>query len=279
MLILLFCTMSGLVGFTQNLSPTYRFSDKVSEEVRQYLLPALWRSGIVMDTLSGVILSASLSPVQERKLEAVQIRYIAAYDLFVEARLSGSRKVISSEAATFQSTGSTPEEARRMALRQLHTGSARVDRLLGKLTADYQRTFGENCHQLLTKAAQQAERNEVLIALAIADAVPMDAPCYELAQRQRVLYYDRYQQEFCEQHLEAARRQLALEMPKGALEEIGKIDPSSTCAAEAHQLLSQAGAQLKNQQSAKAQFLRQVYQNQVAVEQARNAVISDLVKE
>jgi hypothetical protein len=71
---------------------------------------------------------------------------------------------------------------------------------------------------------------------------------------------------------------LALALPNAALEEIAQIDPSSSCAAAARQLLEEAAETLQDQQAAKAQFLRQVYQNQVAVETARSKVISGLLE-
>lgn len=268
-----------LNGTTQDIPLQLRFAKSVSSEVEQRLTPALQRNGALLDSLSGVLLEADLVLAREGVVEGMRTRYVAAYDLLINLRLSGSDQVISTASVSLQSTGNTLDDARRNALRQLTSGSAAVNHLWETLKADYQNAFTTNCNNLLATAAQQAERGNLLTALAIADAIPMASPCYAQARGSRTTYYLDYQAASCQQHLEAARQQLALEMPKAALDEIGKIDPASDCAPAARQLVEKAASQLKDQQSRKAQFLRQVYQNQVQIEQARNTIISDLVKE
>lgn len=272
-------TGSILSGLAQDIPLQLRYAKSVSADVEQRLTPTLQRNGALLDSLSGVLLEADLILAREGAMEGMRTRYVAAYDLLINLRLSGSDQVISTASASLQATGNTLDDARRNALRQLTSGSVAVNRLWETLKADYQRTFTTNCNDLLAAAAQQAERGNLLTALAIADAVPMASPCYAQARGSRSTYYLDYQAASCEQHLEAARQQLALEMPKAALDEIGKIDPASDCAPTARQLVEKAASQLKDQQSRKAQFLRQVYQNQVQIEQARNTIISDLVRE
>lgn len=268
-----------LNGTTQDIPLQLRFAKSVSADVEQRLIPALQRKGALLDSLSGVLLEAELVLVREGQMEGMRTRFVAAYDLLVGLRLSGSDQVISTASASLQATGNTLDDARRNALRQLTTGSAAIHRLLETLNTDYQHAFATNCNDLLATAAQQAERGNWVTALAIADAMPMASPCYAQARASRTSYYLDYQAASCTEHLEMARQQLALEMPKAALDEIGKIDPASDCAPTARQLVEKAAAQMKDQQSRKAQFLRQVYQNQVQIEQARNTIISDLVRE
>ncbi|WP_020535621.1 hypothetical protein [Lewinella cohaerens] len=272
--------LSGFLnGMAQDIPLQLRFAKSVEKDVVQRLTPALQRNGALLDSLSGVLLEADLVLAREGQIEGMRTRFVAAYDLLVNLRLSGSDQVISTASTSLQATGSSLADARRNALRQLTNGGTSANRLWETLKADYQKTFTANCNDLLATAAQQAERGNLLTALAITDAIPMASPCYAQARNKRQAYYLDYQAASCRQHLDMAHQQLALEMPKAALDEIGKIDPSSDCGGEARQLVEKAAAQLKDQQSRKAQFLRQVYQNQVQIEQARNTIISDLVKE
>jgi hypothetical protein len=279
LLLLILLASSYLTVTAQDIPLQLRFAKNVSSEVEQRLTPALQRNGALLDSLSGVLLEADLVLAREGVVEGMRTRYVAAYDLLINLRLSGSDQVISTASVSLQATGNSLDDARRNALRQLTNGSAAVNHLWETLKADYQNAFTTNCNDLLATAAQQAERGNLLTALAIADAIPMASPCYAQARGSRTTYYLDYQAASCQQHLEAARQQLALEMPKAALDEIGKIDPVSDCADTARQLVEKAASQLKDQQSRKAQFLRQVYQNQVQIEQARNTIISDLVRE
>lgn len=263
----------------QDMITNIQFAPTVASDVQQHLTPLLQAGEISLDVLSGIYLDASMELVNEGKIDGMRTRYTAAYQLYLNLRISGSQEVISSQIIPLKGMGNSADNARRAALRSLRTGTPQVDTIVQQLQRDYQQAFGANCSNLLAKANQQAERDQLLTALAITNAIPMDASCYGEARASREEYYLAYQAASCQGHLEAARQQLALELPKAALEEIGKIDPASDCAITARKLLEDAADQMKEQQSRKAQFLRQVYQNQVQVEQARNAIISDLVKE
>ena len=266
-------------GSAQGITPTFAFTPDTEEELQQHFTSLLFQEGCTVDTLSGVLLSIRTSPVQYGLIDGMKRLHTAAFSLFVEARVSGSAKVISSQVGKVQSTGSSQEIARQNALRQLQSGSTRISRLMERLAADYQKAFAGTCHTLLADAAKLVDDGKLREALALTAVVPSDADCYVFARKQRDNYYARYQQEFCAVHLEAARSQIALQMPKAALEELGKIGPDSPCVEEAREALEEAAALLQDQQSTKAQFLRQVYQNQIRVEEARNQIVSDLVRE
>lgn len=266
-------------AFAQNLTPTFKFVSGTDEDLRQQFTSLLYQEGCAVDTLSGVLLQIRMTPVRQGMIDGMKRLHTAAFNLYVETRLSGSQKVVSSEVAQIQSTGNTPELAERAAILQLQNGSTRLSRLIQKLSADYQKTFGGPCHELLAEAAKLANNDQLIPAIALTNAVPASADCYVFASRQRSTYYTRYQEEFCRAHISAAQTHLALEKPQAAVEELSKIDPESSCAEDARVLVERAASLLKEQQSAKARFLRQVYQNQVQVEQARNQIISDLVKE
>ncbi len=277
-------SISLLLAFTlslsaQDLTPTFRFAEGVDQELEQQFTTLLYREGCAVDTLSGVLLSLRMTPMREGVIDGMRRLHTAAYQLYVESRISGSQKVLTAEAAQIMSTGTSPEQARRSALLQLQNGTSQLTTIIKKMATDYQQAFAGPCHGLLADAAKLASNEEFLAALAVTNAIPVDADCYDFAQGQRQRYYDKYQEAYCATHLNAARSKLTLEQPKAAVEELAKIDPQSSCAAEAQRILEVAASQLKEQQSAKARFLRQVYQNQVQVEQARNQIISDLVKE
>ncbi|MEO0724939.1 MAG: hypothetical protein AAFZ63_10385 [Bacteroidota bacterium] len=276
--ILLTCAIVTSLS-AQELKPTFRFADGVEEDLQQQFTALLYREGCTVDTLSGVMLSLRMSPVQEGMIDGMRRLHTAAYQLYIESRISGSQRILTAEVSQIMSTGTSAEQARRAALMQLQNGTSQLSIIIQKMVADYREAFAGPCHALMADAVKLANNDEPLAALALANAVPADADCYDFAQRQRARYYDQYQEAFCATHLSTARAKLTLEEPKAAVEELAKIDPQSTCASEAQQLLEQAAALLKEQQSAKARFLRQVYQNQVQVEQARNQIISDLVRE
>ncbi|MEL7221935.1 MAG: hypothetical protein AAGJ93_11490, partial [Bacteroidota bacterium] len=239
---------------------------------------ALQQSGIQLDGISTIFLKARLSLGKSGEIEGMAKRKVSGYDLLLEARLAGTEQVFHTSAVSLQGSGNTLAQAKQAAIRQLNTRNRSWQAAMEQLKTDYLKSLHENCASLLREAEQLKDRQQLLTALALADGIPADAPCYTQAQTYREGYYQQYQKNYCEDHLEQARRQLALELPKAALEEIAKIDAAAPCAAEARQLLEKAAATLKDQQATKAQFLRQVYQNQVEVETARTKVISGLLE-
>jgi hypothetical protein len=263
----------------QSSTINVQFAPTVDEDIRQRLTPLLQQGGIQLDELAGVYLEANLEPVRQGQIDGMQKRVTVAYDFLLNLRIGGSQEVVSSQVISVQATGTNEATARRAALSSLRSGSAKVNHFVAALRTDYDRAFNANCARLLAKAEQMTERKELLTALAIANAVPPSSSCYAQARADRESYYLAYQAANCAEHLSSARAHLVMEVPKAAVEELAKIDPASTCAEEAKQILEEAAAQLKDQQNKKALFLRQVYQNQVQVEQARNTIISDLIKE
>lgn len=276
---LLLVLLSFSFGYSQtDITTTIQLDPQLDSELKTRLPQALQRSGIVIDTLSDILLGGELMLGREGQIEGNATRHVISYDLLLEGRLSGSGAVFHTSTIRLTGTGSSSQQARQAALRQLQANNRSVRNASEQLKIDYQRVLAENCIQLLLQADQLQERQQLLTALALADGIPMGSPCYAQARSQRLSYYQSYQQQYCAEHLEQARRQIALEKPQAALDEITKIDVNSPCAAEARTLLEEAAVSLKDQQAAKAQFLRQVYQNQVAVETARTQAISGLIE-
>jgi hypothetical protein len=278
--ILVFVLLSfGVSGVAQSeVLIRMQLEEEIEADVASRLRQALQQSGILLDGVSTTTLSGQLSPGREGQIEGNAIRYIVSYDLLLEARLAGNGQLFHTALVTLEGTGKNKLHARQEALRQLSVRNRSWQQAMDQLRTDYVQTLHDNCAPLLAQADQLEERHQLLTALALADGIPMDSPCYTQARERRLSYYQTYQQRYCEDHLELAGRQLALGLPNAALDEIAKIDTSSPCAAAARKLLDEAAGTLKEQQAAKAQFLRQVYQNQVEVETARSKVISGLIE-
>lgn len=257
----------------QTLVPSVQLKADAPQVIEAKLVAALTRNGYDINDLAGTYLDVQLEPVRENQISGIQSRYVGTYQLSMTLRMQGNGRIIGSTVKAMQSSGSDAEAA----LRQLDLNEA-VTTATQELNETYQYAYGTRCAALLEEAKVVAARDQ-LTALAIADAIPADSPCYAEARTARTRYYEAYQTANCARHLELARRQLALNAPAAALDELAKIDPASDCAAEARTVLEEAANMREAQQLAKAQFLRQVYQNQVQVEQARTQVISELVKE
>ena len=272
---ILFCSVLALtLGLqAQDLVPTVQLQSDLPEAIEARLVSALVRNGIQIDELAGTYLDVTLDPMRENRIEGMQSRYVATYQLGLTLRMQGNGRIIGSAIKGINASGKNAEEAKR----QMDISTA-VNQAAEELITAYNYAYGTRCAALLQEA-QLLSGRETLKALAIVDAIPAGSPCHADAQTARLQYYNDYQAANCKLHLELARRQMALNAPAAALDELAKIDPTSDCAAEARSILEEAANLRETQQLAKAQFLRQVYQNQVQVEQARTQVISELVRE
>jgi hypothetical protein len=276
-LVLLLCTAVASLT-AQDLSPRLRLASDLPAELAARLTVAL-QPYVQLDTTSGPILQATLIEDQAMTLDGIRTKEVIGYQLLLEVTYRGEAQVIATGSVPLKGTGSSKAGAQQQALREIRATNTNLKQWAGRYAKDYQSYFGEHCHRILAGAADHAGRGEWLIALGLVEYLPPDSPCAGEAAALRTEYYQNYQQTHCRDHQHQAELALTQQQARAAIDHLALIDPGSPCADEVPALLNQATRMLQTQETAKAAFLRQVYQNQVQIETARNQIISDLVKE
>lgn len=275
--LVLFASMSSI--HAQSIQPSLQIDGSVPAQLATRLNYALQQQSIQLDTTSACRLHAQLERGRSTTLEGMQGREVHGFLLYLSVKYAGKEQVISTGLIELSGTGTSARVAERNAINQLRPTHSGWQSWIKQFTDDYNAFFGADCEKIITQAADYAQQDRYLIALALVDGIPMDATCANQRSALRERYYLTYQTNHCNDHLNQAKLALTQSKAKAAIDQLAMIDPSSPCAGEAQALLSQASNQLEEQERAKAAFLRQVYQNQVKIETARNQIISDLVNE
>lgn len=278
--LLLISILTGLLGgvLTAQSNPAYvelqsELSDGWTIRLEQALLAAQFR----LDTLQPIRLIAHAYPFREQRTDQMKGMFLLQYEIVLELVMSGSEELLASESFTIDGAGTSKQEALRNCRRALVYRSPPVKVALDNLFTTYQERLYQNCDTFLAQISALKDRGQLTTALALADGIPVEAGCYQQARTERLAIFQAYQEQHCATHIRQAKLHLANQLPKATLNELAKVDPGASCAVEVEVLLSQATQMMKNQQSAKAQFLRQVYQNQMGLEQARTEIINNII--
>ncbi len=268
----------SLMVMAQTIPPRLQLDPTIDANVSMRLRHALHSLGVQIDSTAPIRLFAELEAGNAGQLDAMQQRNIQTVTLLLEARYPGEERLISTAWLEFRGSGTNASAAQRQAINQIRPTHAGLKRWVIRYQSDIDQFFGENCAQLLETASTYADREDWREALAIAHGIPREATCYAEATPLVDRYYDAFQESSCNEQLRLAQLALTQQQAKVAIDALAQIDPTSSCAGEAEQLLNQAAQQLQGQEVAKAAFLRQVYQNQVQLETARQEIMEEVVK-
>lgn len=263
----------------QTIRPSLQIDSSMPAQWRTRLSHALQQNGVQLDTASATRLFAQLESGRSATLEGMQGREVHGFLLYLTVKYAGEDQVVSTGMIELSGTGASAAAAERNALHQLRPPHRGWQKWVEQFTDDYAAFFGTRCDEIIARAADYAQQDQHLIALALVDGIPADATCASQRSALRERYYLTYQTNHCKDHLNQAQLALTQSKAKAAIDQLAMIDPNSPCATEAQALLARASTQLKEQERAKAAFLRQVYQNQIKIENARNQIISDLIHE
>ena len=274
-----FCfLMLSLTLSAQESTPRLQLDQEIDAGLAVRLRHALHSQGVQIDSGAAVRLFAHLEYARSSQLEGMQSRTVFGFSLFLEARYPGEEQIVSTGLIALNGTGRSQADARQQAINQLLPTHPGLRQWARRYQEDYQRFFGDQCEQLLDAAAAYAREQAWQQALALVHGIPQGSPCYADAASKVDHYYSAYQVASCAEQLRLARLSLTQQQPKAAVDALALIDPRSPCSSEAEALLEEASRQLQGQEMAKAAFLRQVYQNQVQLETARQQIMEEVVK-
>ncbi|MEM1216492.1 MAG: hypothetical protein AAGJ82_12445 [Bacteroidota bacterium] len=240
---------------------------------------ALLDASFGMDSLQPVVLQTKAFPLRETQSDQLQHQVMIQYEVTLTLRMSGTDELLANESFTIDGVGRSQRQALRSCGQGIRYTKSPVKTALDALHTTYRQRLYDQCDVLVRQVEHLRQRQQLTAALALADGIPVDATCASTARTQRDLAYQAYQTAYCEAHLQAAELSLAQQKPAATLTELAKIDPASPCAAQVRVLLKQATELRDEQQAAKATFLRQVYQNQIGIEQARTEIITNIIEQ
>ncbi len=225
--------------------------------------------GVLGDRYEVLVLTPELYLLETGQVEGLENRVFAKlrFSIQVKNRLSGV--AIASESQILTGSGSFTDGAIRKALSQIKPGQQRYEQWLRQIEARQQAHYDDHCAEILAEAQLASAREEHDRAITLLQAIPITSSCTQQSQTALLSYYQRHQEQQCQQALRQAEVAIQQEKFAEAIEHLSTIDPESSCGADAKVMLQGAGRGLDKQNYAKYQFLNKVYEDKLKLEAAR----------
>lgn len=176
----------------------------------------------------------------ERKVEGMQNIFVidAEIDLQIKNMIDGV--IYSSYNLRLVGSGKTRELAINSAIRNLPLKDDEVAQFIESAKTQIIKYYNSRCPEILSKAQALSETKNYSTALAVLMQVPEEAGnCYTQVTNKSISIYNLLMEQNCQKQLQLAKTNEASNNYKLALSNLSKIDPNTSCASEALQLINQ----------------------------------------
>jgi hypothetical protein len=106
--------------------------------------------------------------------------------------------------------------------------------------------YRDNCKRLMKRAAEEETKHNYEEAVSILYSIPAETKCHDQANAKALAVYTKYQKQLCENILQFARDEIAVENYTAALDALDLIDARQGCGAEANKLIAQIAGKVTN---------------------------------
>jgi len=151
---------------------------------------------------------------------------------------------------TYKITGSGKErnQALNKAISEIDTKDSKWGVFLQQARTEIAKYYDRNCSTILEQANQLSQMNMTSEAIALLWPIPKDIACYGQAKTKLVDVYKKHINVDCAKSITKAKSLIAQDDYKTGLYLLGRIDPASTCHAEAMALISKIDAEIDKKQ-------------------------------
>jgi hypothetical protein len=180
--------------------------------------------------------------------------------------------VYSTISKKLKGSGNNVQQAITNALDQIKPNEPSYAQFIADAKTKIFRYYKDNCKTIL----QNATHLNYEEAISNLQSIPaICGLCYDAAQKRSMGLYDQYQSVLCTKTINKAKAALALNNFPSALETLETVDPTSVCATEAQQLITQ----IANKVGQVQQKAKREQQREMDLEQSRINAMKEIAKE
>lgn len=133
--------------------------------------------------------------------------------------------------------------------------------------------YESKCLDIITKSETLAKKQDFEQALGLLMSVPEEVSCYAKVQEKSIELYKAYQDQKCKTLIHEVNLSVTNNDYTKALENLGLIDPSSSCFKEAQGIMKKIESKIDAEQKRQLALQMKIYNDQVALQKQRiNAV-------
>jgi hypothetical protein len=189
---------------------------------------------------SPLVMYPSLVVLNESVYEGPRNRTLVKLDLSLYLKNASDGVLFASTSRTLDGVGANRNAAILSAVSNLRGDDPAIRQFTASARARITEYYARNCDAVIADGRAQAGAGDVGRAMAVLLSVPREsAACHEKASEVAVGLYAQMQERECQTRLRTARGESAANHYVAAVDALEGIDPSSSCAREADQLLAQ----------------------------------------
>ncbi len=142
-------------------------------------------------------------------------------------------------------SGNNKEQAISNAINNLSTSDKNFGQFLATSKEKIVKYYNDNCNKLMQNAAEQEAKHNYEEAVSILYSIPTGTACHEQAKKKALSVYQKYQKQLCQNIIQYARGEIAIENYAAALDALDLIDANAGCSAEADKLIAQVSGKVE----------------------------------
>jgi len=199
------------------------------------------------------------------------------FSLFIQQY--STRKVYASYSKSLKGSGTTKQKALDNAISKITASDPELTNFIIAGKEKILSYYENNCDQITKDADAHIQMKQYNRAIAVLATIPREAKkCYESVQQKSVEAYNAYQNQLCKENILAAKTKLASKDYNGALNTLRYIDPSSPCAKEAENLITQSASKIDQKERKEWNLKLKMYNDNYNLKKYRLQTIREIAK-
>ncbi|MEA5401540.1 hypothetical protein VB776_01345 [Arcicella sp. DC2W] len=249
------------------------------QRLHDNLIDVLTQNGIAsLNIQNNLVLYPVIKLYNQQTVNAeVQNITVIEADLSLYVKQLDNKLIFSSITKKMKGSGKTYDLALNNMISNAKLDEPNVVGFLDKAKQKAITYYNQRCSSIITQAEQMMKMNRYEEALVSLLSVPSEVDCYQQATTKAVEAFKLYQNQNCNQMLLNAKAKVANRQFEEGLNIIAMIDPSSSCKAEALQLIQQASGQVEADNKRKWDLLNKIFMDSAEIEKRRLDLISQFL--
>lgn len=199
------------------------------------------------------------------------------FSLFIQQY--SNRKVYASYSKSLKGSGTTKQKALNNAISKITALDPELKDFIETGKEKILFFYENNCEQLTKDADAHIQMKQYNRAIAVLATIPREAKkCYASVQQKSVEAYNAYQNQLCKENILTAKTKLARKDYNGALNTLRYVDPSSPCAKEAENLITQSASKIDQKERKEWNLKLKMYNDTYNLKKYRLQTIRDIAK-
>lgn len=257
-----------MIAITPYLSNTLELPADAMNSLRLKLSQTATQNGFG-STSNDFVLSANVVTTGAEATATAPIQYVVDLEVSFFVVNMAEKLIVDEMSFTVQGIDRIQDKAVIMAINQIKPQSPKVRIFMDNVRSQIITYYDTRIPALLTKAQAYAGMNQHALALAVLAGVPESCDQYPIVAEQMVAIYGEMTEVKSAQALQQAQAYAATKDYDAAVTELAYVDPASSSAPQARELIGQIADKVQKSDENKMQLAMKLYDDNMDLERRR----------